>query len=87
MKNKIIKENGFTMTELVVTVALIGTLLSFAVPRYTTVTEEMQAERNIANMQTVREVFFHYFEEILKGTLHYFHSMLQKIFLSVSLEY
>ena len=33
------------MTELVVTVALIGTLLSFAVPRYTTVTEEMQAER------------------------------------------
>ena len=60
MAKKITRE-GFTMTELVVTVALIGTLLSFAVPRYTTVTEEMQAERNIANMQTIREVFFHYF--------------------------
>ena len=55
------KTNGFTMTELVVTIALIGTLLSFAVPRYTTVTEEMQAERNIANMQVIRESFFHYF--------------------------
>ena len=61
MKDRIVKINGFTMTELVVTVALLGTLLSFAVPRYTTVTEEMQAERNVANMQTIREVFFHYF--------------------------
>ena len=74
MKNKIIKETGFTMTELVVTVALIGTLLSFAVPRYTTVTEEMQAERNIANMQTIREVFFHYFYRMhqQKGRISHF---------------
>ena len=74
MKNKIKKENGFTMTELVVTVALIGTLLSFAVPRYTTVTEEMQAERNIANMQTIREVFFHYFYRMhqQKGRVSHF---------------
>jgi len=71
---KIQKENGFTMTELVVTVALIGTLLSFAVPRYTTVTEEMQAERNIANMQTIREVFFHYFYRMhqQKGRISHF---------------
>ena len=81
MKNKIIKENGFTMTELVVTVALIGTLLSFAVPRYTTVTEEMQAERNIANMQTIREVFFHYFYRMhqQKGRISHFPPTLIKI--------
>ena len=74
MIKKIQKENGFTMTELVVTVALIGTLLSFAVPRYTTVTEEMQAERNIANMQTIREVFFHYFYRMhqQKGRISHF---------------
>jgi len=56
-----ITKNGYTMTELVVTVALIGTLLSFAVPRYASVSEETQGERNIANMQIIRESFFHYF--------------------------
>ena len=62
------------MTELVVTVALLGTLLSFAVPRYTTVTEEMQAERNVANMQTIREVFFIIFSECIskKGRVSHF---------------
>ena len=53
------------MTEMVVTVALIGTLLSFAVPRYTSVAEEMQGERNIANMQTIREAFFNTFIECI----------------------
>ena len=53
--------NGFTMTELVVTVALMGTLLSLAAPRFINVSEETQGERNIANMNTIREVFFHYF--------------------------
>ena len=49
------------MTELVVTVAMMGTLLSVVAPRFTNVSEETQGERNIANMQTIREVFFHYF--------------------------
>ena len=53
--------NGFTMTELVVTVALMGTLLSLVAPKFTNVSEETQGERNIANMHTIREVFFHYF--------------------------
>ena len=56
-----LKKNGFTMTELVVTVAMMGTLLSVVAPRFTNVSEETQGERNIANMQTIREVFFHYF--------------------------
>ena len=60
---KKIKENrnGFTMTEFVVTIAIMGTLLSMAVPKFTNVSEETQAERNLANMHTIREVFFHYF--------------------------
>ena len=64
---KKLKKDGFTMTEMVVTVALIGTLLSFAVPRYTSVSEDTQAERNIANMQVIREAFFHYFLTILSS--------------------
>jgi len=60
MKKKL-STNGFTMTELVVTVALMGTLLSLVAPKFTNVSEETQGERNIANMHTIREVFFHYF--------------------------
>ena len=58
MKNR---RNGYTMTELVVTVALIGTLLSFAVPRYASISEETQGDRNLANMHVIREAFFGYF--------------------------
>jgi len=52
---------GFTMMELVVTLALMGILFSFAIPAYNGVSEEMQGKRNVANMQTIRETFFHYF--------------------------
>ena len=38
-------KNGFTMTEFVVTIAIMGTLLSMAVPKFTNVSEETQAER------------------------------------------
>ena len=52
---------GFTMMELVVTLALMGILFSFAIPAYNGVSEEMQGKRNVANMQIIRETFFHYF--------------------------
>ena len=52
------------MMELVVTIALMGILMSFAVPAYNGVGERMQGERNIANMHTIREQFFHYFYEM-----------------------
>ena len=60
MKRKL-NINGFTMTELVVTVALMGSVLSLAAQRFINVSEATQGERNIANMNTIREVFFHYF--------------------------
>jgi prepilin-type N-terminal cleavage/methylation domain-containing protein len=55
---------GFTLMELVVTIALMGVLMSFAVPAYNGIGERMQGKRNIANMHTIREQFFHYFYEM-----------------------
>ena len=55
------RDDGFTMMELVVTIALMGILLSFAIPAYNGVSERMQGKRNEANMHTIREAFFHYF--------------------------
>ena len=64
MKNLIQKgkeRDGFTMMELVVTLAILGILVSASIPAYNGVAERTQAKRNEANMQTTREVFFHYF--------------------------
>ena len=47
--------------ELVVTVVLLGILVSASIPAYNGVTEKTQGKRNEANMQTIREVFFHYY--------------------------
>ena len=52
---------GFTLMELVVTLALMGILFSVAVPAYNGVSERMQEKRNVANMHIIREAFFHYF--------------------------
>ena len=64
MKNLIQKwkeRDGFTLMELVVTVVLLGILVSASIPAYNGVAERTQGKRNEANMQTIREVFFHYF--------------------------
>ena len=64
MKNLIqrsIDRDGFTLMELVVTVVLLGILVSVSIPAYNGVAEETQGKRNEANMQTIREAFFHYF--------------------------
>ena len=53
--------DGFTLMELVVTVVLLGILLSASIPTYNSVAERTQGKRNEANMETIREVFFHYF--------------------------
>tara|TARA_B100001013_G_scaffold108535_1_gene62174 strand:+ start:117 stop:386 length:270 start_codon:yes stop_codon:yes gene_type:complete len=64
MKNLIQKgkeRDGFTMMELVVTLAILGILVSASIPAYNGVAERTQGKRNEVNMQTIREVFFHYF--------------------------
>ena len=62
------------MMELVVTLALMGVLISIAIPAYNGVSEEMQGKRNVANMQTIREAFFHYFYRMhqQKGRIAHF---------------
>ena len=74
MYKKIKTNPGFTMMELVVTLALMGVLISFAIPAYNGVSEEMQGKRNVANMQTIREAFFHYFYRMhqQKGRIAHF---------------
>ncbi len=64
MKNLIRQKtatDGFTLMELVVTVVLLGILVSASIPAYNGVAERTQGKRNEANMQTIREVFFQYF--------------------------
>ena len=53
--------DGFTLMELVVTVVLLGILVSVSIPAYNGVAEETQGKRNEANMHTIREAFFHYY--------------------------
>ena len=74
MNKKIKTNSGFTMMELVVPLALMGVLISFAIPAYNGVSEEMQGKRNVANMQTIREAFFHYFYRMhqQKGRIAHF---------------
>jgi prepilin-type N-terminal cleavage/methylation domain-containing protein len=58
---KMAGRDGFTLMELVVTLVLLGILVSVSIPAYNGVAEETQGKRNEANMQTIREAFFHYF--------------------------
>ena len=59
--SKILKDNdGFTMMEFVVALAIMGVLMSIAIPSYNNVAEKTQAARNLANMEVIREVFFQY---------------------------
>ena len=58
---KMAGRDGFTLMELVVTVVLLGILVSVSIPAYNGVAEETQGKRNEANMHTIREAFFHYY--------------------------
>ena len=60
--------DGFTLMELVITVVLLGILVSASIPAYNGVAEETQGKRNEANMQTIREAFFHYFYRMHQET-------------------
>ena len=49
------------MIELVMALAILGTLLGTALPMYSRLTDQTQADRNRTNMNVIRETFFHYF--------------------------
>ena len=60
-KHHIKNRDGYTMIELVMALAILGTLVGTAMPMYSRLTEQVQADRNLANMNIIRETFFHYF--------------------------
>ena len=60
-KHHIKNRDGYTMIELVMALAIMGTLIGTAMPMYSRLTSQTQADRNLANMNIIRETFFHYF--------------------------
>ena len=59
---KVSKKNcGFTMMEFVVTIAIIGTLISVALPSYHSTNLLVREMTSIASMNLIREPFFQYF--------------------------
>lgn len=66
------KSKGFTLAELVVTVAILGVLTAVAVPKFSNLTSRTQAERNIGNIHVIREAFMqYYFKQHMKGNPHF----------------
>ena len=66
------KNSGYTMIELVMALAILGTLLGTAMPMYSRLTSQTQADRNLANMNIIRETFFHYFYRThMSGNPHF----------------
>ena len=72
MKNALRKSSkGFTIAEFVVTIALMGTMMSVVLPSFDSITLNMQASQNKTNMDMIRQVFFGYFYDThMKGVAH-----------------
>ena len=68
MKNS----KGFTLIELVVTIALVGILLGTAIPTFYRTINETQAQVNISNMQIIKNVFVQYYQDNhMSGNPHF----------------
>ena len=60
--------DGFTLAELVVSIALMGIVMSFAIPTFSNVTMDTQRQINLANMSIIRDTFLRYYQEThIKG--------------------
>jgi|TARA_B110000881_G_C18446453_1_gene448717 type II secretory pathway pseudopilin PulG len=72
MKNYLKKTSkGFTIAEFVVTIALMGTMMSVVLPSFDSITLNMQSSQNKTNMDMIRQVFFGYFYDThMKGVAH-----------------
>ena len=55
--------DGFTLAELVVSISLVGVLMSFAIPSYQSNVLATQRQSNITNMEIVRQTFMMYWQE------------------------
>ena len=72
MKKFIKTTEGFTMMEFVVTLAIMGILMSVAVPSFYNVRIQLQERQGVTNMNIIRETFFHYFYQThMAGNPHF----------------
>jgi prepilin-type N-terminal cleavage/methylation domain-containing protein len=55
--------DGFTLAELVVSISLVGILMSFAIPSYQSNVLATQRQSNMTNMQIVVTTFMMYWQE------------------------
>ena len=68
MKNS----NGFTLIELVVTIALVGILLGTAIPTFYKTINETQSQVNISNMGIIKDTFMqYYYDNHMSGNPHF----------------
>lgn len=59
---------GFTLAEMVVSIALVGIVMSFAIPTFGNVTLDTQRQINLANMSIIKDTFLRYYQEThMKG--------------------
>ena len=71
LKLKKVSSSGFTLAEFVVTIAIMGTIMSFVLPSYTDITLETQRTINKSNMDQIKDIFFqHFYDTHMKGYPH-----------------
>ena len=59
---------GFTLAELVVSIVLVGIVMSVAIPTYSNLTNQAQRQINFANMSIIKDTFLRYYQEThMKG--------------------
>ena len=59
---------GFTLAELVISIVIVGIVMSVAIPTYSSVTNQAQREINLANMSIIKDTFLRYYQEThMKG--------------------
>ena len=60
--------DGFTLAELVVSISIMGIVMSFAIPTFGNVTMDTQRQINRANMSIIKDTFLRFYQEThMKG--------------------
>jgi len=68
MKNS----NGFTLIELVVTIALVGILVGSVIPTFFSTVHQTQKQVNISNMTIIKQSFMqYYYDNHMSGNPHF----------------
>ena len=63
---------GFTLIELVVTIALVGILVGSAIPTFHRAVSETQISVNVSNMTIIKQTFMqYYYDNHMSGNPHF----------------